>query len=351
MSTHLGTVQIGEGHPPLIVAEVSANHGQDRQRARDLVAAAAASGAGSVKFQAYTADTLTIDADTEPFRIEHPRWGGQTLHELYRKACMPWEWLRELKPLVEQHGMLFLCTAYDRTSVDFLEDLGVAAHKIASFELVDHELVRHAAGTRKPLVLSTGMASLEEITEARDIAREAGAPDVVLLKCVSDYPAKPAEMNLRTIPHLRRALGCEVGLSDHSAGIGAAVCAIALGASLVEKHVTLSRAIDTPDSFFSIEPQELAALVESARVAHAALGSVSYGPTEGERATSSFRRSLFVVRDARAGDRVTDDNVRAIRPGHGLHPRLRPAVLGKRFRKDVPRGTPLRLEDLEDACR
>lgn len=324
----------------LIVAEVSANHGQDFERAVEMIRCAKRSGADAVKFQAYTPDTLTINADNKYFQIKHPQWGGQTLYELYKKAYTPWEWFKELKKIAEDTGIIFLCTAFDRASVDMLEELDICTHKIASFELVDLPLIEYAAKTRKPLIMSTGMADIDEIQEAVDTAKKSGAEEIILLKCVSSYPAKPKEMNLSTIPDMKDRFKCPVGLSDHSLGIGASVCAVALGAAVIEKHFILSRGIKTPDSFFSIEPQELKELVENIRIAEKALGEVYYGLTDEEKDNKVFRRSLFVVKDVAAGDEVDHHNVRSIRPGYGLHTRYINQIEGRVFKKDVVKGTP-----------
>ena len=324
-----------------IIAEVSANHGQDFARAVAMIKKAKECGADAVKFQAYTPDTLTINVDNKHFRIKHPKWGGQTLYELYKKAYTPWKWFKKLKKVADDSGILFFATAFDRTSVDFLEELNVQVHKISSFEIVDLPLIEYAAKTKKPLILSTGMATISEIQEAVDTAREAGAKDITLLKCVSSYPAKAEEMNLRTIPHMRKRFGCSVGLSDHSLGIGAAVCAAALGASVIEKHFTLSRKIETPDSFFSIEPQELKELVENIKIAEKALGKVHYKPTEDEKKSRVFRRSLFVVKDVKKGQVFSSENVKSIRPSYGLKPKYISAILGKKAKRDIKKGTPL----------
>lgn len=331
----------------LIIAEVSANHGQDFDCAVEMVKAAKNCGADAVKFQAYTPDTLTIDTDNEYFRINHPMWGGQTLYELYRKAYTPWEWFPKLKRIADENGIIFLCTAFDQSSVDMLEGLNICAYKIASFELVDLPLIKYTAKTGKPLIISTGMGSLEEIQEAVDTARGAGAKEVVLLKCVSGYPAKPEEMNLATIPDMAEKFGCPVGLSDHSMGIEISVCSVAFGARVIEKHFTLSREKETPDSFFSIEPQELKQLVQDIRIAEKAIGKVHYGLTEDEKKSSIYRRSLFVVKDVKAGEKVTNENIRSIRPGCGLPTKYLENVIGRLFKEDLSKGTPLSWDLVE----
>ena len=330
-----------------VVAEVSANHEQDFARAVEMIKIAKECSADAVKFQAYTPDTLTINADNKYFRIEHPEWGGQTLYELYKKAYTPWEWFKQLKRKADDIGITFLCTAFDKTSVDFLEKLDICAHKIASFELVDLPLIEYAAKTGKPLIISTGMADIAEISEAVNTARAAGAKETILLKCVSSYPAKPKEMNLKTIPHMQELFGCPVGISDHSLGIGASICAVALGARVVEKHFTLSRKIKTPDSFFSIEPGELKQLVENVRITEKALGKIHYGPTEEERKSKVFRRSVFVVEDIKKGKIFSKRNIRSIRPADGLEPKFINAIFGRKAMSDIKRGTPLSWDLIE----
>lgn len=325
----------------LVVAEVSANHGQSFDRAVKLIKSAKECGVDAVKFQAYTPDTLTINADNKYFRIKHPQWGGQTLYELYKKAYTPWKWFKRLKKVADGLGIIFLCSAFDKTSVDLLEELDVCAHKIASFELVDLPLIEYAAKTKKPLIMSTGMADICEIQEAVITARKAGAKEIILLKCVSSYPAKPEEMSLRTIPHMAQLFNCPVGLSDHTLGSAASIAAVSLGAQLIEKHFTLSRNIETPDSFFSIEPKELRNLVGDIRTVEEALGKVHYGVTEGEKESGTFRRSLFVVKNMKAGQKFSEDNVRSIRPSYGLSPKYLKNILGKIAKKDIKKGTPL----------
>jgi len=324
-----------------IVAEVSANHARDFGRAARMIKVAKECGADAVKFQTYTPDTLTIDVDNKYFRIQHPKWGGQTLYQLYKKAYTPWNWFKELKNTADELGIAFFSTAFDKASVDLLEELNVPLHKIASFELLDLPLIEYAAKTKKPLLLSTGMATVKEIGDAVKCARRAGARDVVLLKCVSSYPAKPEEMNLRTISDLKKRFRCPVGLSDHTLGIGVAVSAVSLGVAVIEKHFTMSRKFKTPDSFFSLEPQELKELVHNVRVAEKALGKVSYGLSAEEKKNRIFRRSLFVVKDVAAGEILTEDNVRSIRPGYGLAPKNYEKVLGRKARHAIKRGSPL----------
>ena len=337
---------VGRAHAPFVIAEMSGNHNQSLDRALALVDAAADAGAHALKLQTYTADTLTIDAHRGEFIIADPAslWAGRNLYELYRQAHTPWDWHAPIMERARARGMVAFSTPFDETAVDFLETLDVPAYKIASFENIHLPLIRRAAATGKPLIISTGMASIAELDEAVTAARGAGCRDLVLLKCTSTYPATPENTNLLTIPHLRDLFGCEVGLSDHTMGLGVAVAAVALGASVIEKHFTLARADGGVDSAFSLEPDELAALVTETARAHAALGRISYGPTEAERASLVFRRSLYVVADLKAGDVLTPQNVRAIRPGHGLPPKALEIVLGRTVRADVPRGTPLRWD-------
>jgi N-acetylneuraminate synthase len=336
--------RIGPGEPTFIIAELSANHNQDYEQAVEILRAAHAAGADAVKLQTYTADTLTIDSDAPPFRIEGGLWGGQTLHKLYRKAYTPWEWQPELKRVADELGIILFSSPFDSSAVEFLEGMDVPAYKIASFELVDTALLRRVAATGKPVILSTGMATLEEITEAVDTLRGAGSAQVAVLKCTSAYPAPPEEMNLHTIPHLAGLLRLPVGLSDHTLGVSVPTAAVALGACIVEKHFTLSRAAPGPDSAFSLEPAEFKALVESVRFTEKSLGRVRYGVSGSEARNSIFRRSLFVVKDIKAGELLTHDNVRSIRPAHGLPPKYLDSVIGRRAAQSIDRGTPLRWE-------
>jgi pseudaminic acid synthase len=323
---------------------MSANHNQDYDRVVAIIKAAKEAGADAIKVQTYTPNTLTIDCDNEYFRIEGTLWEGRTLYDLYEEAYMPWEWQPKLQQVTKDLGLDFFSTAYDETSVDFLEELDVPVYKVASFELVDLPLLRKIAQTGRSIILSTGMATLAEIDEAVRTIREAGGEQLALLKCTSAYPAPPEEMNLRTIPHLAEAFGVPTGLSDHTLGIAVPVAAVALGACIVEKHFTLSRDEPGPDSAFSLEPQEFKAMVEAIRVAEKALGEVSYEVTEKQQESRVFRRSLFVVKDIQAGEEFTEENVRAIRPGYGLHTRYVGEVLGRRAAKYIERGTPLSFD-------
>jgi pseudaminic acid synthase len=336
---------IGETFPVYVIAEVSANHDRDYDQAVRIIHAAKDTGADAVKLQTYTADTITTASERQEFRVNGGTlWDGRTLHDLYTEAFMPWDWQPRLKQLAEDLGMDCFSSAFDSTAVDFLERMNVPAHKIASFELVDLPLIQKMAHTGKPLIMSTGMATLEEIDEALQTARQAGAAEIVLLKCTSAYPAPPDEMNLRTIPEMARRFNVPVGLSDHTMGIAVPVAAVALGACIVEKHLTLSRSVPGPDSAFSLEPHEFKAMVDAVRIAEKSLGRVHFGLSEKEDASRAFRRSLFVVEDVRQGEMFTEQNVRSIRPGNGLHTRHLPEVLGKSAAQDVQRGTPLRWD-------
>jgi pseudaminic acid synthase len=331
----------GENQQVSIVAEISANHGQDFDRAVAMIKKAKECGVDAVKFQAYTPDTITLDVDNRYFRVRHPQWGGQTFYQLYKKAYTPWVWFKRLKKVADRLGLLFFATAFDKTSVDFLEELNVRVHKISSFELVDLPLVEHAARTKKPLIISTGMGSLLEIREAVKTAKNAGAKEITLLKCVSSYPARPEDMNLTTITDMKKRFRCPVGLSDHTPGDTVAVAAVALGAVLIEKHFTLSRSIKTPDSFFSLEPDELKELVDHVRVAQKAMGKVQYGMTKKEKDSRASRRSLFAARDIGKGDIFSEENIRSVRPAAGLEPKYFKDVLGREAKRDIKKGTPL----------
>jgi N-acetylneuraminate synthase len=339
----IGSRTIGLDAPPFVIAEMSGNHNQRLDRALALVDAAADAGAHALKIQTYTADTITLDVSRGEFRIEDPNslWAGETLHQLYARAFTPWEWHEAILRRAEERGLIAFSTPFDETAVDFLEDLGTPCYKIASFENVHLPLIRKVAATGKPIIMSTGMATVAELDDAVRAAREAGCQDLVLLKCTSTYPADPANSNLRTIPHMRELFRCEVGLSDHTLGTGAACAAVALGATVIEKHFTLSRADGGVDSAFSLEPDELAALVRDAEHAWKSLGQTSYGPTEAEKASLQFRRSLYVAQDMKAGDVFTPANLRIVRPGLGLAPKYYEVFLGKRVAVDAEMGTPV----------
>lgn len=344
----IGRLKVGPEQPVFIVAELSANHNQDFDLAMKTVRAAKDAGADAIKLQTYTPDTMTLSVNRPCFQVRGgTRWDGRTLHDLYSQAYMPWGWQPKLKALANSLGMELFSSAFDATAVDFLEQMDVPVHKIASFELVDLPLIEKMAGTGKPLILSTGMATLAEIEEAVQTARRAGAKEVALLKCTSAYPSPAEEMNLRTIPTIADRFGLPVGLSDHTMGISVPVAAVALGACVVEKHFILSRSVPGPDSGFSIEPQEFKAMVEAIRTTEKALGSSRFGPNTKEATMLPFRRSLFVVEKVRRGEVFTARNVRPIRPANGLHPRYFSEVLGHRAAADIERGTPLTWELVE----
>lgn len=334
---------VGAGHSPYVVAEMSGNHNGELERALSIVDAVAATGAHAIKLQTYRADTITIDADGPGFRIgdDHDLWGGQNLYQLYERAHTPWDWHKPIFERAREHGLAAFSSPFDPTAIELLESLGVPAYKIASSELVDLPLIRLAASTGKPLIISTGMASIGEIDAAVAAARSAGCTDLVVLGCTASYPAAPGDGNLRTLPVLADVFDVPVGYSDHTPGIGVPVAAVALGACLIEKHVTLDREDGGVDSAFSLEPEELRSLVVETERAWQSLGVPRIGPRAAEREGLRFRRSLFVVQDVRAGDEVSEANVRSIRPAGGLPPDAIGAVTGKAFRCDVARGTPL----------
>ncbi|MFH1914178.1 MAG: pseudaminic acid synthase [Pseudomonadota bacterium] len=327
--------------PVLIIAEMSANHGQDYDQAVRIIHAAHAAGADAVKLQTYTPDTITLDCDNEYFRIKGTIWDGRTLHDLYGEAHTPWEWQPKLKAVADSLGIMLFSTPFDFTAVDFLETMDVPCHKIASFEIVDLPLIRKVAATGKPVIMSTGMASEAEIEEAVTAFRGAGGSELVLLKCTSAYPAPPEEMNLRTIPYLAERFGVVAGLSDHTLGIDMPIAAVALGARVIEKHLCLSRDLGGPDAAFSLEPEEFAAMVRSVRNVEKGLGTVSFELTEKQKASAVFRRSLFAAQDIKAGEKLTPDNVRSVRPGHGLHPKHFDDIIGKTAKTPILKGTPL----------
>ena len=340
----IGNRDIGIGQPPFVIAEMSGNHNQSLERALAIVDAAAAAGAHGLKLQTYTPDTMTLDLDEREFHISDPKspWTGTSLYRLYGEAHTPWEWHAPIFERARQLGMVAFSTPFDATAVDFLESLGTPCYKIASFENADLPLIQRVAATGKPMIISTGMAGVGELDETVRTARAAGCRDLVLLKCTSSYPATPEFSNLRTIPHLRTLFECEVGLSDHTMGVGASVAAVALGATVIEKHFTLARADGGVDSTFSLEPAEMAALVTETERAWQAMGSVMYGPqSDAERKSVLFRRSLYFVREVAAGAEISALDVRAIRPGRGLAPKHIADVIGRRAREDVARGTPV----------
>jgi N-acetylneuraminate synthase len=335
--------EIGTGRRPYLIAEMSGNHNQSLERALEIVDAAAAHGADAIKLQTYTADTMTLNLRAPGFVIDDPKslWAGRQLYELYQEAHTPWEWHRPIMDRAASHGMHFFSTPFDHMAVDFLESLKVPAYKIASFENTDIPLIRRVGATGKPMIISTGMATVAELDEAVRAAREAGCRDLVLLKCTSTYPATADNTHISTIPHMRTLFGCEVGLSDHTMGCGVSVAATALGATVIEKHFTLRRADGGVDSTFSMEPRELRQLREETERAAQALGQVRYGPTATEMKSLVFRRSLYIARDMKAGDVLTTKNLRCVRPGFGLPPKHFDVLLGLRVARDVTAGTPL----------
>ena len=326
-----------------LIAEMSANHAGSLSRAIEIVHAAKEAGADCVKIQTYTPDTMTIDCDNEYFQISGGTWGGENLYHLYQKAHTPWEWHASIKEEAERVGLDFLSTPFDKTSVDFLEGLGVSFYKIASFELVDTPLLEYVASKGKPLILSTGMSELSEIDEAVRAIRRQGNGQIALLRCASAYPAVTDEMNLRTMQSMAEAFSVPVGLSDHSMGSVGAVTAVALGAKIIEKHFCLDRSIENPDASFSMNPVEFKRMADDIRQAERAIGHVSYGATRQEESNIVFRRSIFCVRDIQKGECLTEENVRVIRPGYGLPPKYYPQLLGQRALKEIKRGTPICL--------
>ncbi len=344
----LGNHQVGPEFAPFIIAEMSGNHNQSLERALEIVDAAARSGAHALKIQTYTADTMTLDLNEGEFFINDSQslWMGKSLHKLYQEAYTPWEWHKAIFDRCSEHGMVGFSTPFDATAVDFLEKLKVPFYKIASFENTDLPLIRKVAATGKPIIISTGMATAADLDETVRTVRKAGGQDIILLKCTSSYPATPEGTNIKTIPHLRDLFDVQVGISDHTLGIGVAVASIALGATVIEKHFTLSRAEGGVDSAFSLEPTELAALVRETERAWQSLGQVSYGVTESEQSSLKFRRSIYVVKDIKPGERLTEENIRTIRPGYGMSPKHYDSVLGKVTNKELRRGTPLHWDHL-----
>ncbi|HEX8542804.1 MAG TPA: pseudaminic acid synthase [Pseudomonas sp.] len=345
----IGSRSIGVDAPPFVIAEMSGNHNQSLEQALRIVEAAAKAGAHALKLQTYTADTMTLDIDEGEFFIKDPNnlWAGSSLYTLYEKAHTPWEWHAPIFARAKELGMLAFSTPFDESAVDFLESLDVPAYKIASFENTDLPLIRRVAATGKPMIISTGMASIAELDESVRAARAAGCRDLVLLKCTSTYPASPQNSHIRTIPHLRELFGCQVGLSDHTMGVGVSVAAVAMGATVIEKHFTLDRTDGGVDASFSLEPAEMASLVIETERAWQGLGHVQYGATLAEQNSLQYRRSLYVVRDMLTGETFSKDNVRAIRPGRGLAPKHIDAVLGRKARQPLSRGTALDWESVE----
>jgi len=338
--------KIGPNQPPFIIAEMSGNHNQSLERALEIVEAAAKAGAHALKIQTYTADTMTLNLDNKDFKIEDPEslWKGNTLYQLYQQAYTPWEWHKPIFDRARELGMIPFSTPFDETAVDFLEELDVPMYKIASFENNDIPLIKKVASTGKPMIISTGMATVAELDETVRATREAGCKDLILLKCTSTYPASPENTNILTIPHMRELFDCQVGLSDHTMGVGVAVASVALGATVIEKHFTLSRADGGVDSAFSMEPEEMKTLVIETERAWQALGEVKYGPTEKEKASLKFRRSIYVAKDIKAGEKFTKENIRVIRPGYGLEPKYFERIIGLTANQDLKAGTPLSFD-------
>jgi pseudaminic acid synthase len=341
--------RIGSSEPPYVIAELSANHNGSLDRAIALIDAAAAAGASAVKIQTYRPDTITLDADSDDFRIRGGLWDGRTLYQLYEEAHLPWDWHAPLFAHARQRGITIFSSPFDRSAIDLLEDLGTPAYKIASFEAVDLPLIRYAASTGKPMIISTGMADADEIAEAAQAARDGGCRELALLHCVSGYPAPAGDYCLRTIPDMIARFGCVTGLSDHTLDNTTAIASVAMGASIIEKHFTLDRSGNGPDDSFSLQPDELHALCRDARTAWDALGRVDYGIKSSERANVQFRRSLYFVRSLAAGQAVSSDDIRSVRPGFGLAPKHFDAVLGKRARIAVAANTPVRWDLLEES--
>ena len=339
----IGSHQVGPGQPPFIIGELSANHNGSLERALNIVDRAAKAGVHAIKLQTYTAETMTLDIREREFFIDDAKslWKGTSLYQLYQKATTPWEWHKPIFDRCKKQGMVGFSTAYDETALDFLESLNVPCYKIASFENTDLPLIRKVAKTGKPVIISSGMATVSELEETVQTARQSGCVDLILLQCTSAYPSIPENSNLVTIPHMRDLFGCQVGLSDHTPGIGVAVASVALGATVIEKHLTLRRKDGGVDSAFSMEIDEIGALVQETRRAWKALGKVVYGPLESEKGSLRFRRSLYVVKDMKAGELFSKENVRTIRPGFGLAPKYYELFLGKRVTRDVPKGTPV----------
>jgi N-acetylneuraminate synthase len=346
MAMQIKDRNVGPDHPPFIIAEMSGNHNRSLERALEIVDAAAKAGAHALKIQTYTPETMTLDIASGEFFIADPGslWKGESLFSLYGKAYTPWEWHKAIFDRAEALGIIPFSTPFDASAVDFLESLNVCCYKIASFENIDIPLIRKVASKGKPIIMSTGMASIAELDDAVRTVREAGCKDLVLLKCTSTYPATPGNSNIRTIAHMRELFGCEVGLSDHTMGVGVAVASVAMGATVIEKHFTLNRADGGVDSSFSMEPAEMHQLVVESRRAWEGLGFVSYGPTDAEKKSLQYRRSLYFARDVKAGAKLDETMIRAIRPGLGLPPKYLEVVLGRTLKSDVTIGTPMRWD-------
>jgi pseudaminic acid synthase len=339
---------VGNSHPTFIVAELSANHLQKFDLAVKTIKAAAEAGADAIKLQTYMPETITIDCDNEYFQIKHDTlWDGKTLYQLYQEAYTPWEWQPKLKKVAEDVGLIFFSTPFDKTAVDFLEEIDVPAYKIASFEITDIPLIEYVASKKKPVIISTGIATLSDIEEAINACKRAGNEQIALLKCTSAYPTSPEEVNLKTIPNLAETFNIVIGLSDHTHSISIPIASVALGAKIIEKHLIFDRSLGGPDSAFSLEPKEFKAMVKAVREVEKAIGKVNYEFTDKIKKSRELSRSLFVVKDVKAGEIFTEENVRSIRPGYGLHPKYLRDVIGKRARKNITRGTPLRWDLIE----
>jgi pseudaminic acid synthase len=340
---NIGSKKIGNGYSIFIIAEMSANHLQKFDNAIKLIKAAKEAGADAIKLQTYTPNTITVDCNNEYFQIKQGTlWDGQSLYELYKKAYTPWEWQPKLKEIAESEGLICFSSVFDKTSVEFLEEINVPAYKIASFEITDIPLIEYVASKGKPIIISTGIATLSDIEEAVNACKRMGNNQIALLKCTSAYPAPLEEINLKTIPNLADTFKIVVGISDHTLGISVSIASVALGACIIEKHLTLDRKLGGPDAAFSLEPEEFKAMVKSVREVEKALGEVSYELTEKMKKSREFSRSLFVVKDIKAGEIFTEENIRSIRPGYGLHPKYLKEILGKRTTQDIKKGTPLK---------
>ena len=347
----IGNREIGGKAPAYIIAEMSGNHAGSIENAKKIIRAAKEAGADCIKIQTYTADTITIDCDKPYFHIGEGTWNGENLYQLYQKAYTPWDWQPELKKEAESLGLDFFSTPFDNSSVDFLEEMDVGFYKIASFEIVDIPLIKYVASKGKPIIMSTGMATIGEIEDAVNAIRSQGNNQLALLRCASAYPAITDEMNLMTMKNMAEVFDVPVGLSDHSMGSVGAVTEVAMGASIIEKHFCLDRAIENPDSSFSMNPQEFAQMVKDIRQAEKAIGKVSYGPTQQEKSNITFRRSIFCVKDIKKGEKLTEENIRVIRPGHGMAPKYFEEILGQVALTDIERGTPMAHSMIGEECR
>ncbi len=347
MKGKIGNKFVGEGEPCFIIAELSANHLRKFELAVDTIKAAKEAGADAIKLQTYTPDTITIDSDNECFKIKGTLWNGKTLYNLYKEAYTPWEWQPKLQKLAEDLGLVFFSSPFDKTAVDFLEDLNVPAYKVASFEITDIPLIEYIASKGKPIIISTGIATLADIEEAVNACKRMKNEQIILLKCTSAYPALVEEANLLTIPNMADTFGTIVGLSDHTLGSSAAIASVALGAKVIEKHFILDRSLGGPDAAFSMEPEEFKEMVKSVRDVEKALGKVSYELSEKVEKSRVFARSLFIVKDMKERECITEENVKSIRPGYGMHPKYLKEIIGKKIRKDVKKGTPVNWELIE----